>query len=130
MYSITAAQNISKHQWKNRLVLILADDAESTMLKEQLNIFKANESGLEDRKLLVYQILPEQYKIGLNQKANWLPSGKLFQKYNSGRSVFEVILIGLDGGVKMKQSELLTIEDLFGTIDVMPMRRAELRRRQ
>lgn len=130
MYSITVAQNISKHQWENRLVLILADDAESTMLKEQLDIFKANEPGLEDRKLLVYQILPEQYKIGLNQSGTWVSGEKLYKKYSSGLAAFEVILIGLDGGVKMRQSELLTVEDLFGTIDVMPMRRAELRSKQ
>jgi hypothetical protein len=37
-----------------------------------------------------------------------------------------VLLIGLDGEVKLRQSHAATNEQLFGLIDTMPMRRAEL----
>lgn len=36
-----------------------------------------------------------------------------------------VLLIGLDGEVKLRQSHAATNEQLFGLIDAMPMRRAE-----
>jgi hypothetical protein len=42
------------------------------------------------------------------------------------KSGFQVLLIGLDGGVKMDQSEIISCKKLFGTIDSMPMRKAEM----
>ena len=39
---------------------------------------------------------------------------------------FEISLIGLDGGIKLSQNEILTAEKLFGIIDQMPMRRIEV----
>lgn len=40
---------------------------------------------------------------------------------------FEVVLVGKDGGVKIRQKTPLTSEDLLATIDRMPMRKANLR---
>lgn len=36
-----------------------------------------------------------------------------------------VLLIGLDGEVKLRQSHAATIAQLFGLVDAMPMRRVE-----
>ncbi|MBK8211301.1 MAG: DUF4174 domain-containing protein [Rhodospirillales bacterium] len=36
-----------------------------------------------------------------------------------------VLLIGLDGELKLRQSRVATNEQLFGLVDAMPMRRAE-----
>ena len=43
---------------------------------------------------------------------------------------FEVILIGLDGGIKLQRTKILTKEDLFKITDSMPMRRDELTRKK
>jgi hypothetical protein len=43
---------------------------------------------------------------------------------------FKVVLIGLDGGIKLQKNGQLTPEELFGTIDSMPMRRAEMNKKQ
>ena len=40
------------------------------------------------------------------------------------------MLIGLDGGIKMSQNNLLTCKALLETIDVMPMRSAELKNKK
>ncbi|MBD0405038.1 DUF4174 domain-containing protein [Flammeovirga sp. EKP202] len=39
---------------------------------------------------------------------------------------FEVILIGLDGSIKLKQADIMTHKDLYQLIDSMPMRKKEL----
>ncbi len=75
-----------------------------------------------ERKILVYHILPERYKIGLKSEDKW-------EKNTSLKILdvqFEVNLIGLDGGIKLSQKELLTAEKLFSIIDRMPMRRIEI----
>ncbi|MEM9823617.1 MAG: DUF4174 domain-containing protein [Bacteroidota bacterium] len=52
------------------------------------------------------------------------------QKYHQSKAPFEVLLLGLDGGVKLQQPEVLSCTELFAIIDRMPMRRQELRRRK
>ncbi len=42
---------------------------------------------------------------------------------------FTAVLIGKDGGVKEKSSRPIPPADLFGTVDKMPMRRQEMRRK-
>ena len=38
-----------------------------------------------------------------------------------------MVLIGLDGGVKLEKQEVLSMKELFSIIDAMPMRANELR---
>lgn len=45
------------------------------------------------------------------------------------RPDFEMVLIGKDGGVKARTSDLNALEDFLGLIDTMPMRRTEMRSR-
>lgn len=73
--------------------------------------------------------MPEEYKTGLDGE-NKKKSGRLYKEYKKTDAGFEVILLGLDGGVKLRQNELLQLEKLYGTIDVMPMRRQEIKRKK
>ena len=43
---------------------------------------------------------------------------------------FSVVLIGKDGGEKLRRPTPLAPDELFALVDVMPMRRAEIRERQ
>ena len=40
---------------------------------------------------------------------------------------FEIVLIGKDGGVKLRSKTPLDVETLYAVIDAMPMRRREMR---
>ena len=121
------AQNLSSHQWKNRLILILVNDTTSPELQAQVTEFRTHSAGMKERKLVVYQIQANQFQRGLNADSEWISSNKLYKKYKSDDSPFEVILIGLDGGMKLTQHDILTCEKLFVIIDGMPMRRREIR---
>ncbi len=118
----TMAQDFSKHEWENRLILVYSENQNNSIYQKQLTEFIENEEGLLERKILVYHILPERYKIGLKSEDKW-------EKNTSLKILdvqFEVNLIGLDGGIKLSQKELLTAEKLFSIIDRMPMRRIEI----
>ncbi|APS37899.1 protein of unknown function [Salegentibacter agarivorans] len=120
------AQDLSKHQWKDRLILIVAEQ-KNEKFQQQLTELQKHQQGLNERKLVIYQILPEKYTTGFEEE-NWKNSSELFQKYKAEKSDFRVILIGLDGGEKLEQTEVLSAEKLFNTIDSMPMRQAEIRK--
>ncbi|XMO87583.1 DUF4174 domain-containing protein [Algibacter sp. AS12] len=122
------SQNIASHQWENRVLLVLTDGANTSTFQNQIKELQAHENGLTNRKLIVYQIKKHSYTKGLLDEA-WQNSSKTYEKYKSKNSSFEVILIGLDGGIKIRQPHLLTCEKLFEIIDVMPMRKSELKLR-
>lgn len=125
----TQSQDLSSHQWENRLILILTDDSNSTIYQEQIEELHSDQEGLEDRKLVIYTVMPNQFRLEDFENGGWIQSGILYSEYKKSEESFEILLIGLDGGVKLRQSEFLSNEDLFDRIDRMPMRRNELRNR-
>ncbi|MFK7772052.1 MAG: DUF4174 domain-containing protein [Saprospiraceae bacterium] len=122
------AQSLSQHEWKHRVILLFAPSFQNENLQQQLKIFQKDEEGLTDRKLIVYQITPDEIKKEgevLNENSevkSW------FKKFNINKNEFTFILIGLDGGEKMRNSEVVSIDKLFSKIDRMPMRQSEINR--
>lgn len=120
------AQDLSSHQWEDRLILILTDDTSNTTYQDQIEELYADPEGLEDRKLVIYTILPDRFSRYSTDELNWVLSNELYSEYKTRNNSFEVLLIGLDAGVKLRQAEVLSNEKIFGRIDQMPMRRREL----
>jgi len=121
------SQNLEKHQWMNRVILIISNDSTSEIYNSQIKEFSNNTKEFADRKLLVYHIFPNTYKILNDDNDSWIKGSALFKKYSTQNRDFKIILIGLDGNIKLEQYKLLTTEQLFTTIDAMPMRRAEIK---
>ena len=125
-FSALHAQNLSQHLWKNRVILIVSED--NAAFERQILAFKANEKGMNERSLIVYHLKSDEYKQIMPQ-SDVQKSTNLFEKYKQVNVSFEVILIGLDGGIKLRQKDFLSCEKLFATIDSMPMRSAETKNR-
>jgi hypothetical protein len=121
---------IESHQWKNRVLLILANSADNQILTEQIEEFNKNRKGLTERKLIVFQIQKDGYLVGLEANTKFHKTSGLYESYIKDHSPYEIILIGLDGGIKLRQKELLSLDKLFAIIDGMPMRRAEMKEQQ
>ena len=75
--SICFGQDLEKHEWKDRVLLILSSDSKS--LNQQIKSLSKDIQGLEERKLVVYQILPKKYLKGI-EETNWIPNSKFFEK--------------------------------------------------
>lgn len=124
------AQTLSQHQWKNRIIVVKSNSSKASIYQSQLKEFNDSVKEMAERKLVLYTYTPHiceftDFAHPNTTKIVELQTGN--RKLLSGKKAFEVILIGLDGGVKLHQSRLLTKEKLFNTIDAMPMRRAEMR---
>lgn len=131
IFMVTAnAQNLDSHRWDDRVILVLSDDVSNEEFKEQIKVLQENTKGLEERKLVVYQVLPGKFRKGLKGENEWILNKNLYQKYNPANLEFKVILIGLDGGLKLQEEKLLPVKTIFSTIDSMPMRQAEMKRKK
>jgi hypothetical protein len=130
--NMSTGQDLKKHQWENRVLLIVSQNEDSEKYRNQIAEFNTLQKELMERKMLVYCVLPQQYRI-MNSETkvkanNWISSSALFDRFTNKETDFRVILIGLDGGIKLEKTEILSATELFETIDAMPMRRAELNR--
>ncbi|MDC7998042.1 DUF4174 domain-containing protein [Gilvibacter sediminis] len=125
----TAGQDLGIHQWKQRIVIVKSSEANNPLFQKQLEQFKEAEDGLKERKLVLYAVQGStsdfvDYSADSNNNAGQLKQESI-QRLLKTSEDFEVLLIGLDGGVKLRQTEILKLEELFRTIDAMPMRRSE-----
>jgi hypothetical protein len=129
------SQDLSKHQWKNRVLLVISQESKTDELPKtyvkQINAIKDSLDGYIDRKLLLYEVFPERYEFThLKEKeiSGWIDSNRLFELYNKDNEAFKVVLIGLDGNVKEVRTKFFPSQELFDLIESMPMRQSEMRR--
>lgn len=121
------AQSLDPHRWENRLLLLLTDDTDAMPYRTQLAALRQVPEELAERQLVIYHLTPEAYATGL-PAVEWQTQASLYNRYRSKDAPFAVILIGLDGSVKLRRESVLSMKELFATIDAMPMRQAEIRR--
>jgi hypothetical protein len=118
----------SSYKWKYRPLFIFADSNANSALAEQRRIFAASRAGLVERQVVVIWVIGDSVSNdgGLGPRQTAAP---LRARYGVGPTEFKAVLVGKDGGVKLASSSAIRAEILYSTIDAMPMRRDEMRRR-
>jgi uncharacterized protein YktB (UPF0637 family) len=114
------------HKWEDRVLLLIAKD-ESSEIKEQIAKLLEKKQELLDRRLIIYTILEDRYRQIYSDHSEWVKNEELYKTYNPTNEAFKIILIGLDGSIKLNQNHSLTLERLFTIIDGMPMRKEEIK---
>jgi hypothetical protein len=118
------AQKIEQHRWKERLILIFAPNEDDPAYLEQVARLQDSDRELKARKVVVYQILPLVYNRGINTRV-WQTREAGTLAGIRAEDGFGILLIGLDGGVKLRSRQVVNPEKLWALIDTMPMRKAE-----
>ncbi len=119
------SQELSSRQWKNRVLLVMSEDPNDPMVKQQVSLFSQDAEEMKERKLILFQVFPEFFLMG-GDSAIRRSSAAVYFDYKSAKKSFEMVLIGLDGDEKMRRTELIRPDDLYAIIDAMPMRRLEM----
>ncbi|MCO5733723.1 DUF4174 domain-containing protein [Rhizobium sp. SSA_523] len=118
-----AMDSLSTYAWKNRVLLLFAE-AGSAKLEEQVAALKRQAADLEERDMVVLHVGADKvtpiYGNGPGSDAAQIRSDA-----ESGGTSFEVVLVGKDGGIKLRSPDIVSEVELFDLIDRMPMRRAE-----
>jgi hypothetical protein len=122
---VSISQNIKKDLGKHRILIISTNDKNNADFINQIELLKNKSTEFEERKLKVFQALPNFFKSDSDE--NWSQSPDLYQKFNTEKAAFKIVLIGLDRGIKVSQTAILSVEKLFTIIDGMPMRQRELK---
>ena len=99
-----------------RKLLLVAENAANSSLQQQLALAATDSAGFAERDLKIELVTPGN-------------NAALYQKITAGKKGFTVVLIGKDGGEKFRDHQPISVQHLFGLIDAMPMRRAEIKKK-
>lgn len=110
----TDAVDLEAYRWSHRPVLLFSPSENEPAYVEQRAALEASQDGLVERDIVVL--------------IDTDPNGQGLLRASFGAEGFEVLLIGKDGGVKLRQQEPVGTGALFAAIDAMPMRRQEIGR--
>lgn len=122
--------NLASYKWKNRVLLVFAYNAENVNYQRQVELFKQHQQGLNERDLLLVTVLEKGTSYSNEQPINTASAAKLRQRFNINDNDFRVILVGKDGGAKLKDAKVVQAETIFREIDAMPMRQQEMRQKR
>ena len=122
-------QDLSRHEWKHRILLVLTSDTLAPDYQKQLDSIRSDPEGLDERKLFIYRVMPSGYQEGITG-GKWIRSPEFYNSFHQAGNALEVVLIGLDGRVKHRADTLIPLAQIYSWIDAMPMRMEELRRQE
>ena len=105
-------KSLSSYLWENRLLIISYKKGNTDIKNSIKKLIQKNQCEFDDRNLKV--IFFENYKNSNYQTPSYV------------NNKFGFWLVGYDGGVKLFSKDAIIIENIFSTIDSMPMRKDEM----
>ena len=104
---------LSEFVWKKRPVVVFADSDADPRYSEQIDLLMASLPDLAERDVVVLTDTDPAARSDLRLKLR--PRG------------FMLVIIGKDGGVKLRKPLPWDVREISRTIDKMPMRKREVR---
>ena len=113
-----------------RVVVISAGTSDDAPAREQRAALLMHAAALDERDMVVFVALRNGEVEPVHGPAPAPADVRDLLRRNppSKAGGFEVLLVGKDGGVKLRSERPVRAEDLFALIDTMPMRRQEMKR--
>ena len=120
---------LEKYEWKNRIIVIFADNPGSEDYLQQVRLLNENCADFRERDLISFHIFRDE-AYGPGDQALGMEDRLYLQnqyKYKAGG--FAILLIGKDGTVKTRSLKPISASELYTLIDGMPMRKVEMHRK-
>ena len=109
---------LAPYLWKSRIIVAFARSASDPRLARQSKLFRDMGAGGRERDLVLVEA------VGAAPAAEVLR-----RRFDTGEP-FAAMLIGKDGGEKLRSDQPVGEAELFPLIDSMPMRREEMSRKR
>lgn len=113
----SAQDPLAAYRGRARLLIAVAARADDPRLAEQRRVFAGMDEGARERDLVLLAFAGRGGNAETVRRRFGLDEG------------FSALLVGKDGGEKLRSSRPIGPGDLFPLIDTMPMRQEEMRRR-
>ncbi len=125
-----AQKELEKYAWKSRVLLVFCPPEKKWLSDQQMNALAQDLPGIADRTIVVFKLAADQGTSPDNRQLTAATVENLRRTFRIASDDFGVILLGKDGGEKYRKSAPVTLAELFGVIDAMPMRQSEMKNRK
>jgi len=126
---VALSMDLNQFQWKNRLLFIFAPqegDSVSSTLQSEIS---AQQGQVSERDLIVLKIFESGPSYLENSQLDSRAAAAIRNGFAAPLGRFTCILVGKDGGVKLRRNAQVKLAEIFDLIDAMPMRRQEMRQK-
>ena len=121
----TAAE-LSDYLWQSRPLLVFAPTEGDPRLSETVRRIEASRCDFVDRDMVLGRIVTDGTSTLDGQVVDTTQAQRLASKFGIGASAFSVVLIGKDGGEKLRVNDVPDLQRIYAVIDGMPMRGREM----
>ncbi len=122
------ALDLATYTWKNRLLLVFATGEEETY-QNFMEKLQGQEDQITDRDLIILSIFESgESRLG-DSPIDQHSAASLRNRFSIQPGQFIVVLVGKDGGEKLRRNSEVELKEIFSLIDSMPMRQREMRER-
>lgn len=120
------ADELGDYRWERRPLLVFAPTDSDPRLVEALGRIEASRCDFVSRAMVLGLVVTEGTSTLDGQVMNVDESQRLRDRYSIGENAFSVLLIGKDGGEKLRVNEVPDLSAIYDLIDGMPMRSREM----
>jgi hypothetical protein len=125
----TLSMDLTQFQRKNRLLLIFAQDGNHPLFQDLQSQILAQKAEVDDRDLIVFEV-PAQGPARMNTNTlDRKEADSIRNHFAIPSDEYSLILVGKDGGIKLKRKDQVDLKEVFELIDSMPMRQNEMRQK-
>ena len=125
---VASSADLERFQWKNRLLLVFSPDRIDAGFQEISRELEERQGDFQDRDMILFQVFEEGQSSAGEETLSPEKVRELRRRFNIRPGRVTMILIGKDGGVKLKREHRIGLQEIFDLIDSMPMRQREMRR--
>ena len=124
--AVAAAAELGDYLWQRRPLLLFAPTESDPRLVETVRRVEASRCDFADRDMVLGLIVTEGTSTLDGQVVDTSQARRLLSEFGIGANSFSVVLIGKDGGEKLRVNEVPDLPTIYAVIDGMPMRSAEM----
>ena len=119
------AAELSDYLWQRRPLLLFAPSESDPRLIETMRRIEASQCDFVDRDMVLGRIVTEGTSSLDGNVVDNNQAQMLFSDFGIGADSFSVVLIGKDGGEKLRVADVPDLQAIYAVIDGMPMRARE-----
>lgn len=120
------AAELSDYRWESRPLLVFAPTGSDPRLVETLSRIEASRCDFVSRDMVIGLVVTEGTSTLDGHVLGPDESQRMATQYAIGAEAFSVLLIGKDGGEKLRVSQVPDLQAVYAVIDGMPMRNREM----
>ena len=121
-----AAAELDDYLWVGRPLLVFAPTDSDPRLVETVRRIEASRCDFADRDMVLGLIVTVGTSTLDGQLVDTSQAQQLLSEFGIGAKSFSVVLIGKDGGEKLRVNDVPDLAAIYAVIDGMPMRGREM----